>query len=183
MNHTVLENDWLLRLSRLGFLSLRYFLLGLAAVMGLVGALSLLAGIVGLVAPDLLAKLSDNPFELREALGMGALLTLLCFGLWMGSRYFALLAEIIGTVGEGDPFAAANADQLHAMAMINVVIAGISLAAAVGVLIVNRVWNVLVEELIGHIALDSFTLAILLFILARVFRKGTEMRADPEGTV
>ncbi|MBW0144542.1 DUF2975 domain-containing protein [Sphingomicrobium clamense] len=91
------------------------------------------------------------------------------------------LLEIVATVEEGDPFVPENAERLERMAWlatytipIMVVIVGLA------------VW---LKGVVEGIELDAqfdfgvVLLALFLFVLARVFRHGTEMRRDLEGTV
>ena len=91
------------------------------------------------------------------------------------------LYRIVGSVGEGDAFAPANAEHLRAMAWISVAVHVVDIP----ITILSR-W---VEDATGHIRysvdfpLAGLFLALVLFILARVFREGTRMREDLEGTV
>ena len=183
MTNAKIENDWLLKIGKIGSQILRYFLLVVAGLAGIVAILSLVAGLVGVFSPETFADMVDEPFELREAFGVAALMTLLSFAIWLGSKFFALLAQIIATVGDGDPFIEENANRLHAMGMINLIIFGISVTAATGILLYTGVFDEAVEDLTLEIAIDSLFVSILLFILARVFRHGAAMRADLEGTV
>ena len=91
------------------------------------------------------------------------------------------LTRIVATVGTGDPFQPENADRLDRMAWLTLAIQGcmLVLAPMVGV-IASRI-----DGLRGDfdLSLDGFVMALVLFILARVFRHGTAMRDDLEGTV
>lgn len=91
------------------------------------------------------------------------------------------LSRIVATVGTGDPFQPENADRLDRMAWLTLGIQGclLVLAPMVGV-IAERI-----GELRGDfdVSPDGFILALVLFILTRVFRRGTAMRDDLEGTV
>jgi hypothetical protein len=100
--------------------------------------------------------------------------------------FFGKLRRIIRTVGEGDPFQPANADRLNAMAWLTV---GVQLcflpAAALGMELAKyademKDANINVD---GGMDIEGILLAIVLFILARVFRHGAAMREDLEGTV
>ncbi len=92
------------------------------------------------------------------------------------------MKRIVDSVGEGDPFIPENADRLTAMAwlMLAIQVVGIVLGP-----VAEYVVNAFGE---GHTASEydfggGLVLILTLFILARVFRKGTEMREDLEGTV
>tara|TARA_E500000305_G_C4004361_1_gene229055 strand:- start:782 stop:1330 length:549 start_codon:yes stop_codon:yes gene_type:complete len=101
--------------------------------------------------------------------------------------FFDRLRRIIGTVGEGDPFLPANAQRLSMMAWLmlgaQVLLAP---ASAIGIQLMqyaDEAHELNAEVDGGGIDASGILLVILLFILARVFRKGTEMREDLEGTV
>ncbi|WP_394730573.1 DUF2975 domain-containing protein [Altererythrobacter sp. GH1-8] len=101
-------------------------------------------------------------------------------------RFFGFLRRIIETVEKGDPFVPDNADRLTSMAWhLTGIYILMSVAAAVGLALES--WVETLDETDVHVAFSfdmSMVLTIvILFILARVFRKGTEMREDLEGTV
>jgi len=95
--------------------------------------------------------------------------------------FFRCLYRIIDTVGEGDPFVPANARRLMAMGWI-------SLASNVLVFPLNIVsqwlatWSDRFHSDLG-LSFVGRLLALVFFILARVFREGARMREDLEGTV
>ncbi len=130
--------------------------------------------------------------EKAAALGlpMGLLAGVMLIGLIILALLFVFfdkLRRIIGTVGEGDPFQPANARRLSVMAW---VMLGTQLllapASAIGMRLMeyaDEAHELHAEVGGGGIDASGILLVILLFILARVFRKGTEMREDLEGTV
>jgi hypothetical protein len=101
-------------------------------------------------------------------------------------QIFRLLKRIVDTVGEGDPFVPQNARRLTQMAWL-------TLAGQVVTLPIGAIAMWLGDETEGvregDIHVDGgfdgngLLLILILFILARVFRKGAEMRAELEGTV
>ena len=98
-------------------------------------------------------------------------------------RFVQLLGRIIGTVGEGDPFVPENADRLSRMGWITV---GLQLAAIPMTAFASILGQYFPEthiEIDAGVSLNGVVLAIVLFILARVFRQGAAMREDLEGTV
>ena len=99
----------------------------------------------------------------------------------LGFFFFRHLYRIVGTVGEGDPFVPVNAERLRAMGWITVTIhiLGIPLAGISGWLdsVTDRI------SVDADVPLSGLLLAIVLFVLARVFREGTRMRDDLQGTV
>lgn len=120
------------------------------------------------------------------ALQILALIALAIGALVLIFRFFGKLRRIIETVEEGDPFVPDNADRLTAMAWH--LTAVYSLAAIMGLIAISIAPFV---DMIGDgdsefalgFDLSAIMMIIVLFILARVFRKGTEMRDDLEGTV
>lgn len=106
-------------------------------------------------------------------------------GLILGTVFLFLLGlrRILDTVGAGDPFVPVNATRLNAMGWLMIVLtfAIPALPPVVG-------W---INELLRdpgtaegfEFQADGLLLALVLFILARVFRHGTAMRDDLEGTV
>ena len=96
--------------------------------------------------------------------------------------YFARhLHRIVTSVAQGDPFVPVNADRLRAMAWISV---AVHVAAIPMSMIGNWAANVTKDiHFKADVPLAGLFLALVLFILARVFREGTRMREDLEGTV
>lgn len=99
---------------------------------------------------------------------------------------FALLLclrRIVDTVGVGDPFVPENARRLRAMAWQMV---ALTLAIPAFPPVVSWINELLREPGVAEnfeFQADGLLLALVLFILARVFRQGTAMRTDLEGTV
>ena len=91
------------------------------------------------------------------------------------------LLAMVETVRAGDPFVAANAYRLHAIAwllvamqMISMTIGGIGKAVSTP----EHPFN-----LDAGFSLNSWLAIVLTFVLARVFAEGTLMRQDLEGTI
>lgn len=91
------------------------------------------------------------------------------------------LLKIVGSVETGDPFTTANGRRLDRIAgdLVALQIIGL-IAGGIGYPIGGNIngFDVTVSPGVGGVAV-----ALLVFILARVFRKGAELRADLEGTV
>jgi hypothetical protein len=91
------------------------------------------------------------------------------------------LTRIVSTVGEGDPFVPVNAERLRAMGWLTI---AVDVVFAVLATVVN-----LAPRSHGHadgdftFTLGGILLALVLFVLARVFREGTRLRDELEGTV
>lgn len=108
-------------------------------------------------------------------------MALIASALMLGYRFLDELLRIVKSVGEGDPFIPANALRLQRMGWL--VLAIHILAIPAGAL---AGWISSVTEKIQtntSFSANGLVLMLVLFILARVFRKGTEMRAELEGTV
>ena len=101
--------------------------------------------------------------------------------------FFGKMRALIKTVGDGDPFIPDNAQRLNAMAwlvlgvqVLAVPVAGLRqhLASLVGKAGAS---GPLID--IGRDDLVGVLMVVVLFILARVFRHGTRLREELEGTV
>ena len=122
--------------------------------------------------------------ELFGALGLMfvGLAAFLALMIW----FLVLLRRIVNTVGEGDPFVPENADRLSRMGWIAV---GTQLLAIPMGAMVLWLAEVFKEADDIHVDADmgidggAIVLILVLFILARVFRRGAAMREDLEGTV
>ena len=98
-------------------------------------------------------------------------------------HFFQLLGQIIDTVSDGEPFVAINAERLHRMGWIALLfqLASFPIGAMAGYLVAQFPLQDITADV--EFSLTGVLLALVLFILARVFRHGTEMRDDLEGTV
>jgi len=116
-----------------------------------------------------------------------ALIALLLAGvaalLYLAWRFFQSMLAIVRSVGEGDPFIPVNADRLTAMGWIML---AINIAAIPLAILGTYIASIAGEDAISvdaGVDFGGIVLVLTLFILARVFRHGTTMRADLEGTV
>lgn len=119
------------------------------------------------------------PSEILGAVILVMVMAAACLSL--GAVFFRHLYRLIGTVGEGDPFTPVNAARLRAMAWIAVAVNAITVPLALLGTYLDEVSGKV--HVNADISIGGILLALILFILARVFRKGTEMRADLEGMV
>ena len=115
------------------------------------------------------------------------MVVLLCLGIAMailGFFFFRLLRRIVDSVGDGDPFIPINADRLYQMGWLSLGIQGLVMAATP-----LMIWfDALPQKPNVHhndtgFSVGALVTALLLFVLARVFRVGSQMREDLEGTV
>jgi hypothetical protein len=91
------------------------------------------------------------------------------------------LLLIVDTVRAGDPFVAANAYRLHAIAWLMVALQLISITIAAIARAISTAEHPF--DLDAGFSVNSWLAIILTFVLARVFAEGTLMREDLEGTV
>lgn len=105
--------------------------------------------------------------------------------MFLGYRFFGELLGIINSVGEGDPFHPENAARLSRMGWITVIVQAMILPVA-GLAMWLAPYADKVDKKIqfdGGLDGGGILLTLILFILARVFREGTRMREELEGTV
>ena len=180
MNPT--ESDLLLTAAK----AFARILQGVFALAG--GIVLLMVPIIMLLSQGMLADFVDPKNLPSVAMfpipGVGILLAM-AVSLAALCLFFGKMHAIIRSVAEGDSFAPENAGRLGAMAWL---------------LLVHEIAAVLVGELRAYLAgivdgpvgntidyspydLDGLLIVLVLFILARVFRRGAVMRADLEGTV
>ena len=96
-------------------------------------------------------------------------------------RVLRHLLAIVDTVRVGDPFAAANARRLEAIAWW--VLAGEGLRLLIGAIALATTSRMPNLDLDIEYSLAPWLAVLLLFVLARVFAEGARMRGDLEGTV
>ena len=111
-------------------------------------------------------------------LGLGIAMAIL------GFFFFRLLRRIVDSVSEGDPFIPINADRLRSMGWLS-----LGLQALIMMATPLMIWfDALPAKPNVHHGDSGFSIgalvtALLLFVLARVFRVGSQMREELEGTV
>jgi hypothetical protein len=174
---TVASRDPLLAFTRV----MLTLLLGLTI---LAGATALLAIAILLAGPEDLGI--DLAVSGIDPAGVPSIAVLTALGAGIAALAFFFLKQlrrIVDSVAYGDPFVPANADRLKTMAW---------LALAIQVLMIPAtglmVWfDALPQKpnvhYVDNTSLGGLVLAILLFVLARVFRVGAAMREELEGTV
>lgn len=91
------------------------------------------------------------------------------------------LLAMVATVRAGDPFVAANAYRLNAIAWFLVALQILGLVIAVIARFISTETHPI--EIDGTSSLNGWLAVFLTFVLARVFAEGTLMREDLEGTV
>jgi hypothetical protein len=139
----------------------------------IVGSFAFEGTIVAALAKDNAARLATTTLTtMRAVMVIGLLLVPLAHLL------LTKLRAIVATVQEGDPFVAANARRLTAIAW-----------ALLGIQIVDLGFGIvsltsdLDKEMPWSFALTPWLAVLLLFVLARVFEHGTRMRDELAATI
>lgn len=157
------------------------------AVIGFAGAVSLvLAPVMIFGRFGILSHVEGEDIQGVTAdtlLGIGGIMLVVAVMAALAFLFLRHLLRLIGSVDQGDPFNPVNARRLAAMGWLALGIEIVSVPAGlIGSWIAHTVKDADSDIGIGF-SLSGVLLAIILFILARVFRKGAEMRAELEGTV
>jgi Protein of unknown function (DUF2975) len=174
-------NDPLLTAARFGIVIMQILLvIGMIAV-GIAMAVTAI-GAMGYVPDNVeFTEVAALPHTTMWLAALTMLLMLVATGLIYD--FVIRLRQIIDTVGQGDPFVVDNAVRLTRMGWLALAVQLTMLVAAALAGWVEAHASEDVFELNIDVSLFGFVLAVILFILARVFRKGAEMRAELEGTV
>jgi len=126
-------------------------------------------------------KLSPSPDAARLVMGLRVIATLGLAVVPLNYIVLKRLLAIIATVRAGDPFVAANADRLQAIARALLALQLLSLViGAIGKAVSTPAHPV---NLDAGFSINGWLAVLLTFLLARVFAEGTRMRDDLEGTV
>lgn len=157
-------------------------LLVLAAILAvaIAGAIVALLSGHGMVVRRL-AQGGVGPAELPWVI---VLLVMLTGGIALGAMFLRHLRQIVATASDGDPFVPLNAQRLKAMGWLVLAMQALAMMAMPLV-----VWfdsfpdKPNVHRGDNGLSIGMLVLALLLFVLARVFRVGSEMREELQGTV
>lgn len=172
-----LPSDFLLKATQI----LLTALLGMALLAGAI--VTLCIPIILSAPPTLIQRLNETGIDAAQLPSVALLMVLLVVVIVLVFFFLRELRRIVATVSGGDPFVPANADRLRRMAW---------LALAMQVIMIPLmgliVWfDALPQKANVHYVDNNWfggiLLALVLLILARVFRRGTEMREELEGTV
>lgn len=134
---------------------------------------------------ELLARLAEAGAPDNAYWAIVVVLLLIVALMILALRFVLELSGIVKSVGRGDPFEPANADRLRRMGWLTVPAYAAAIpCGAIGAWL-KRVSNDAGRTLDVEFDLGGggILLILTLFILARVFRKGAEMREELEGTV
>ena len=126
-------------------------------------------------------KLSPSPEAERLVMGLRAVAVLGLAAIPLNYAVLKRLLAIVETVRAGDPFVAANADRLQAIAWALLALQLLSvIIGAIGKIVSTPAHPV---HLDAGFSITGWLAVLLTFLLARVFAEGALMREDLEGTV
>ena len=126
-------------------------------------------------------KLSPSPEAARLIMGLRAVAVLGLAAVPLNYFVLTRLLAIVETVRAGDPFVAANAARLQAIAWALLALQLLSMViGAIGRAVSTPATPV---HLDAGFSINGWLAVLLTFLLARVFAEGTLMRDDLEGTV
>lgn len=150
----------------------------------LVGVFILALMIASLVAPEFMMRALGMGAELGNTtfmLGIRAVMLLGIVAVVVTQMVLGRLRAIVDTVRAGDPFILENAARLQQIAwavlageVLHLVIVTVAAGIATESTPIDIRWNMSVTR---------WLVALMLFVLARVFETGARMREDLEGTV
>ena len=125
--------------------------------------------------------LSPSPDAERVIMGLRAIAVLGLVTVPLNYMILRRLLAIVETVRAGDPFVAANAHRLQAIAWVLLALQLLSIViGAIGKSVSSPAHPV---NLDAGFSINGWLAVLLTFLLARVFAAGTLMRDDLEGTV
>ena len=125
--------------------------------------------------------LSPSPDAERLVMGLRAIAVLGLVAIPLNYVVLKRLLTIVKTVRAGDPFVAANASRLQAIAWTLLALQLLSIVIGAIAKTVSTPAHPL--HLNAGFSTNGWLAVLLTFVLARVFAEGTLMREDLEGTV
>ena len=126
-------------------------------------------------------KLSPSPEAERLVMGLRAVAVLGLAVVPLNHCVLKRLLAMVDSVRAGDPFVAANASRLRAIAWMLLALQLVSMIiGAIGKAVSTPEHPV---DLDAGFSISGWLAVLLTFLLARVFAEGTRMRKDLEGTV
>ncbi len=165
-------------------LPIAYVMLRILIVVNWLGGAAILALLV--VMPNeqwIMAafKLSPSPEAERLVMGLRAIAVLGLASIPLNYAVLKRLLAIVQTVRAGDPFVAANASRLQAIAWVLLALNLLSIVIGAIADIVSTPAHPL--HIDAGFSINGWLAVLLTFLLARVFAEGALMREDLEGTV
>ena len=126
-------------------------------------------------------RLSPSPEADRVVLGLRAIAVIGLVGVPLNYIVLKRLLAMIATVRSGDPFVAANAERLQAIAWALLTLQLLSLVVGAIVRTISSPAHPI--KINAGFSVNGWLAVLMTFVLARVFAEGTRMRDDLEGTV
>ena len=126
-------------------------------------------------------KLSPSPEAERLVMGLRAIAVLGLAAIPLNHAVLKRLLAIVETVRAGDPFVAANASRLQAIAWVLLALNLLSIVIGAIAKTVSTPAHPL--HIDAGFSINGWLAVLLTFLLARVFAEGALMREDLEGTV
>ena len=165
-------------------LPIAYVMLRILIVVNWLGGAAILALLVVMPNEQWIMtafKLSPSPEAERLVMGLRSIAVLGLAAIPLNHAVLKRLLAIVETVRAGDPFVAANASRLQAVAWALLALQLLSLViGAIGKTISTPAHPV---DLDAGFSINGWLAVLLTFLLARVFAEGTLMREDLEETV
>jgi hypothetical protein len=165
-------------------LPIAYIVLRILIVVNWLGGAAILALLVVMPNEQWIMtafKLSPSPEAERLVMGLRAIAVLGLAAIPLNYSVLKRLLAIVETVRAGDPFVAANAHRLQAIAWALFALQLLSLVIGAIAKTVSTPAHPL--HLDAGFSISGWLAVLLTFLLARVFAEGTLMREDLEGTV
>jgi hypothetical protein len=126
-------------------------------------------------------KLPPSPEGNQLVLGLQAIAVVGLVAIPLNHAVLKRLLAMVATVRAGDPFVAANAARLQAIAWVLLALQVLSLVIGAIAKSVSTPAHPL--DVDAGFSINGWLAVLLTFLLARVFAKGTQMRDDLAGTV
>lgn len=165
-------------------LPIAYVVLRILIVLNWLGGVAILALLVVIPNEQWIMsafKLSPSPEAERLVMGLRAVAVLGLATIPLNHAVLKRLLAIVATVRAGDPFVAANASRLQAIAWVLLTLQLVSLViGAVGKAVSTPAHPV---HLDAGFSINGWLAVLVTFLLARVFAEGALMRDDLAGTV
>jgi hypothetical protein len=165
-------------------LPIAYVLVRILIVVNWLGGAAILALLVVLPNEQWIMtvfKLSPSPEAERLVMGLRAIAVLGLAAIPLNHAVLKRLLAIVETVRGGDPFVAANASRLQAIAW--VLLALNLLGIVIGAIAKSVSTPAHPLHLSAGFSINGWLAVLLTFVLARVFADGALMREDLKGTV
>jgi Protein of unknown function (DUF2975) len=165
-------------------LPIAYVVLRILIVLNWLGGVAILALLVVIPNEQWIMsafKLSPSPEAERLVMGLRAVAVLGLATIPLNYAVLKRLLAIVATVRAGDPFVAANASRLQAIAWVLLTLQLVSLViGAIGKAVSTPAHPV---HLDAGFSINGWLAVLVTFLLARVFAEGALMRDDLAGTV